>query len=247
MSLDAKRAPHLSIVLPCYNEARNLAHILARFAEVRANRAVELVLVNNGSTDDSAEVLARELADKAQPEVYVVTVPVNRGYGHGILTGLRAAHGEFLAWTHADLQTDLLDVIVGLDRLEASAAPRSTLLRGRRLGRAPFDAFFTWGMGVIATLALGVRLHDVNAQPKLFHRSLLERMQRAPDDFSLDLYVLFLARQLGWSELEHPVNFGCRRHGEAKGGGTLCGKIKLIRRTLRYVLELRSDIRAGHR
>ena len=239
--------PRLSIVLPCYNEARNLPHILARFAEVRGDRPVELVLVNNGSTDDTAEVLAQAFTGTSHSNVHVVTVPVNRGYGHGIVSGLRSAHGEFLAWTHADLQTDLLDVIVGFACLEVSPKPQSTVLRGQRIGRPLFDAFFTWGMGVVATLVLGVPLHDVNAQPKLFHRCLLEKMEDAPEDFSLDLYVLFLARRLGWAELKHPVHFGVRCHGESRGGGTLRGKIKLIRRTLRFILELRREIRTGRR
>ena len=239
--------PQLAIVLPCYNEARNISQILCRFAEVRSDKCVELVLVNNGSTDDSAEVLARELARAVNPAVQVVTVPANRGYGHGILCGLRAAQGEFLAWTHADLQTDLNDVIAGFALLQSAPAPQNTLLRGRRVGRSSFDVFFTWGMGIIATFALGVPLRDVNAQPKLFHRSLLARMEHAPDDFSLDLYVLVLTQRLGWNQIEFPVHFGRRFHGEAKGGGSLKGKIRLVRRTWQYIFKLRRDIRAARR
>ena len=72
-------------------------------------------------------------------------------------------------------------------------------------------------------------------------------MRSGAEDFSLDLYVLFLARRLGWQELEMPVHFGRRLHGEAKGGGTFRGKIKLVRRTLTYIFALRRDLRAGRR
>lgn len=232
--------PALSIVLPCYNEAENLPGVLARFREVLGERGdVEVMLVDNGSRDDTPRVLACELARPENRFAATVLVPVNQGYGHGILAGLRAARGEYLAWTHADMQTDPGDVLVGFEKLRRHPAPRACVLRGRRRGRRPLDAFFTFGMSVAASAALGIPLRDVNAQPKMFHRSLLEKMEDAPRDFSLDLYLLVLAAKEGWDVLEQPVRFGKRRAGEAKGGGTLRGKWKLIRRTWAYILETR--------
>ena len=101
----------LSIVVPCYNEAGNLPGLINRFLEILARRpGVEVVLVNNGSTDDSAAVFAVRL--KPADRVRVVNVSVNRGYGHGIMAGLRAARGTYLAWTHADqVNAALLDFL----------------------------------------------------------------------------------------------------------------------------------------
>ena len=98
----------------------------------------------------------------------------------------------------------------------------------------------------IASAALGVRLDDVNAQPKLFSRALYEAHLRtgAPADFSLDLYVLYKARTSGTPILDVPVVFAPRLHGEAKGGGSWKTRIKLIRRTLAYILALRRSLKA---
>ncbi len=87
-----------SVVLPCYNEADNLPPLLARYAEAwhAQNLPAELILVDNGSTDHTAEVLARELARPELAFARVVRVPVNRGFGHGTFTGLQAARGEVL-------------------------------------------------------------------------------------------------------------------------------------------------------
>lgn len=235
--------PKLSIILPCYNEGQNLPLIIERFEEVRKGHSVELVMVNNGSTDDSAQILSEIFTTNPPPEIKLVTVAKNIGYGHGILSGLHNASGEFLSWTHADLQTDLLDVIKGLHELKNTAEPKKTLLRGRRIGRPFFDNFFTWGMGVISTVALRTRLYDVNAQPKMFHRDLLKEMDHAPLDFSLDLYILFLTHKLGWKQIELPVHFGLRKHGEAKGGGTLRGKYRLVKRTFSYIMKLRAKLK----
>lgn len=236
----------LSIVVPCYNEAANLPTLVSAFANALAGReGIEVVFVNNGSKDDSAAVFAAELARTGRGFGRVETVPVNQGYGFGILSGLRAASGEFLAWTHADLQCDPADVLAAFDRLRAMPEPERSFVRGRRVGRPLFDRVFTAGMGVTASAALGTRLRDVNAQPKVFHRSLLADFDDAPHDFSLDLFALHLANRKGLTVAEHPVHFGERVAGEAKGGGTLRGKVRLTRRTLAFIFELRKRLRAA--
>jgi glycosyltransferase involved in cell wall biosynthesis len=236
----------LSIVVPCYNEAENIPALLARFRAVLSGQdGVELVLVNNGSRDQSAAVFSAELSRPEYAFARVVDVLVNQGYGFGILSGLREAKGEFLAWTHADMQTDPADVLLAFNRLLAEAEPRRCFVRGRRLGRAWIDNAFTVGMSWVASAALTSRLQDINAQPKLFHRGLLDQMDAAPWDFSLDLYLLYLAQQQGLKMLEQPVHFATRHHGEAKGGGSLRGKVRLTRRTLQYIFRLRRQLRTA--
>ena len=241
----AKPRPKLSLVIPCYNEARNLPLLIARLKEVFATDDVEAILVDNGSTDDTPAVLAEQLA--GQSTIRTTRVDVNQGYGYGILCGLRAAQGEYLAWTHADMQTDPVDVVLGFDRLLARPNPERCLLRGRRVGRPLVDRLFTKGMGWVASAALGMLLVDINAQPKIFHHALLAEMDDAPWDFSLDLYLLHLAHSRNYLVVEQPVEFGQRMHGQAKGGGSLLGKVKLTRRTLAYIFRLRKQLRTAKR
>ena len=70
----------LSIIIPCYNESKNIPLILSRFDEVIKRQDIEAVLVNNGSTDNSKEVLD-ELLPK-YPFARTVNVPENKGYGY---------------------------------------------------------------------------------------------------------------------------------------------------------------------
>ncbi|MFT0893006.1 glycosyltransferase family 2 protein [Pseudochelatococcus sp. G4_1912] len=232
----------LSIVIPCYNEALNIPLIVARLREITVGRSdVEVLLVDNGSRDDSAAVLQREL--QGDSVVRAVTVPVNQGYGYGILQGLEAATGDVLAWTHADMQTDPRDVLVAFDLYKQHAGEK-IIVKGNRRNRRLLEAFFTFGMQLVASAALGVRLDDVNAQPKLFSRAFYQEFMtaRAPHDFSLDLYMLYQARTHGYRILEVPVFFAKRLHGEAKGGGNWKTRIKLIRRTFAYIFELRRTL-----
>ena len=233
-------SPARSIVLPCYNEAETLPLLFAGFREVTArDRQLEVVFVNNGSRDESADVFAKEMSKPEHAFARVVDVPDNQGYGHGILAGLKATRGEFIGWTHADSQYKPEIVAAGFDFLCSSADPHRTFLQGQRLQRPLIDNVFTAGMSVVASLLLGVQVDDVNAQPKLFPRCFLEELKHAPKDFSLDLFALVTAREKGYAVSRLPVEFGARNFGEAKGGGSLALKWKLTRRTWSFILDLR--------
>lgn len=94
----------ISIVIPCYNEEKNIKLILEEFKKISfENYELELVFVNNGSKDNSKNVL--EEMKQYYDFLKVVEVVENKGYGYGILEGLKQANGEYLGWMHADMQT----------------------------------------------------------------------------------------------------------------------------------------------
>jgi glycosyltransferase involved in cell wall biosynthesis len=236
----------LSIVVPCYNESKNLERLLDAFREELANRSyAELLLVDNGSTDDSATVLRVLLAKPENRFARSVRVPKNQGYGYGIVYGLNHADAEYLAWTHADLQTPPADVFVAYNRIRGLEHPHQSVVLGRRMGRPVFDQLFTTAMGWFASAALRCPLSDINAQPKLFHRSMLQHLENAPHDFTLDLFLLYTAHQLNYCVSTIPVRFEKRTAGEAKGGGSLKGKYKLSKRTITQILNLRAALKQG--
>ncbi|AUT45166.1 glycosyltransferase family 2 protein [Achromobacter sp. AONIH1] len=225
----------LSLVIPCYNEAANLPLLLERCKALTARSDAEVILVDNGSTDNSPDVLAALLP--SYPGCRSVRVERNQGYGYGILQGLRAAQGEILAWTHADMQTDPHDAVKGLALFEAHGA--GLFVKGRRYGRPVADVFFTIGMSLFETLLLRTRLWDINAQPTMFHRDFFASWDRPPHDFSLDLYAYYLARSRGLAVKRFPVRFGERAHGTSHWNVNWAAKRKFIKRTIAFSLELK--------
>ena len=185
-------AMRLSIVVPCYNEKENIPLILERFSQVLGDRQVEVLLVDNGSTDGSASIF--ETLVPMYPFSRCVTVPVNLGYGYGIVSGLKQAKGDYIGWTHADMQTDPNDVARAYDLLVATKDD-AVFLKGRRKRRPFIDRFFTVGMSLYETLYLVMPFWDINAQPNLFPKSFFEALTQFPDDFSLDLYMYYMARK----------------------------------------------------
>ncbi len=240
--MSSEPAPlRFSVVLPCYNEADNLPPLLDSYAaEWQAQRLpAELILVDNGSTDHTAEVLARELA---RPELWfarVVRVPANRGFGHGTLTGLQAARGEVVGFSHADMQYRPRDVFEAYRCLMAAPDPARVLVKGRRAPRGWSASLVTNTMAALASLVLLMPLSDINAQPKVFQRGLLARLTHPPDGFQFDLYVLYTARRAGLQVLTVPVVFGLRAHGQSKWAFSFLSRYRTIWATIVYIFKLR--------
>lgn len=234
----------LSIIIPCYNEGDNIPVIFEELNRIVAQHPYcEMVLVNNGSKDRSKQIFEEQLAKSPFAQHYKITQVVeNKGYGFGILSGLADATGAVLAWTHADMQTDPADIIRAYDAYKRHNDPM-VFVKGNRQQRALGPAFFTWGMGVFASIALKQQLKDIGAQPKLFSRAFYEKYLKtgAPYDFSLDLYAQYWAQKEG-KIVEIPVIFKQRLHGEAKGGGSLKTRIKVTRRVANFIWEMRGDL-----
>ena len=93
-------------------------------------------------------------------------------------------------------------------------------------------------MGVYSSIVIGKWMYDINAQPKMFHRTFIDEFENAPLDFTLDLFLMHFFKSKKIRIKSFPVFFNKREYGEAKGGGTLKGKMKLIKRTLKYIHQL---------
>jgi len=230
----------LSVVIPCYNEAKNIPLILEQFKAVITRNDIEVVLVDNGSRDQTPQLLAKILPH--YPFAKTVTVDVNQGYGFGILTGLRAAQGTYLGWTHADMQTDPADVIKALNIIEKAGNPANIYVKGNRKLRRLFDQFFTTGMSFFETIYFKKVLWDVNGQPNIFHRSFYEQWQNPPHDFALDLYALYLAKKRNFHVLRFSVFFAQRAHGTSSWNTGFAAKWKLIKRTMSFSKQLKHQL-----
>lgn len=231
----------LTIVVPCYDEAENIPLILERFDEVVQNYNVEVILVNNGSRDNSAQVLEELLPGYTFART--VLVPVNKGYGYGIMQGLKEADGDYIGWTHADMQTDPKDVITAFEIIQKSGRD-NLFVKGNRKGRPIFDNIFTNGMSIYESIYFGTKMNDINAQPNIFPKSFFELWENPPYDFSLDLYAFYTARKAGLEIVRFPVLFPKRIHGESKWNNEgFTSKKKFIKRTLDFSKELKRGLK----
>lgn len=232
----------LSVVIPIFNEAANIKTLFKKLQEFSqiAEFPFQFVLVDGCSSDETPSLIRQEIESYSASYVELLAMENRGGYGFDIMQGLAMAQYDTLAWTHADLQTDLCDLIEGYRILESSANP--SVVKGRRVNRALLERFFTFGMQIYTFFNLKVYLDDINAQPKLCkHSFYVEHLnQNPPNDFSLDLFFLLTANLNKFEIKFFDVLFEPRKAGEAKGGGgSWRNRIILMRRTINYIKEIK--------
>lgn len=230
----------LSIVIPCYNESKTIPLILEKFSSIIKKKDIEILFINNGSQDNSLEILNKLIPH--YPFAKVLTIDVNQGYGFGITSGLCKAKGEYIGYLHADMQTDPADALKALEIIERQSNPENCFIKGNRKGRSLFDRFFTIGMSLFETIYLRSKLWDINAQPNIFHRNFFYSIKNnCPKDFSLDLYFLYMANKKKLNVIRFDVMFPRRIHGTSSWDTGLASKWKFIKRTIEFSIKLKKQ------
>lgn len=242
--------PKISITVPCFNEADNSEILAARVAELRAHYPFEfeIMFIDGGSNDGTPERLETAISENnLESCASVHRMSKRRGYGSDIMYGLKHSKADVLAWTHADMQTDIKDVFTAYERFtDLDGMANHIFMKGKRIKRPFLDAIFTYGMQIFVFFALKINIEDINAQPKLFSRTFYEKylIHNAPSDFSLDLFAMHQAKKNNFTIETIPVVYKRRLFGQAKGGGGgIKLKLALIRRTASYVIALRRLIK----
>jgi len=230
---------NLSIVIPCFNEAKSLPKLVKDFSKKLKRRDVELILVNNGSNDLSETILLN--LKKNYNFLRTIRLKKNNGYGNGVLQGLKKAKGQYISWTHADLQTDPYDVIIGFEKFKKELSPK-IFIKGNRLGRPFKDVIFTIGMSIFETILLKNFFWDVNAQPNIFHKNFFNMLEKIPLDFSFDLFFYFNAKKKNLKILRFPVKYPQRKFGVSHWNTDFKNKMKFIKRTIKYSFQLKKEL-----
>lgn len=214
MTAGAIALPELSLVFPAYDEAVNLPILLPRALAIgeATRRSFEIVIVDDGSRDDSFEIVSRWSA--LDPRVRGIQHVRNRGYGAALRTGLRAARGELVFFSDADLQFELSEIDRLLDHVErfeivaGVRAPRRDPWPRRLLARV-------WGWLIGALFQLPVR--DIDCAFKIFRREVLLAIPIESIGAFVNTEILVRARAAGFRIHQVPVTHHRRRSGSQTG------------------------------
>ena len=207
-------APDLSIVIPAFNEAARIGPNLDRLSAFLERRPEghELVVVDDGSRDDTAAIVEAFGRTRGADEVRLLRNGVNRGKGYSLKHGVLLARGTFLLLTDADLSTPIEELPRLLDPVRGGAC--DIAIGSRALGASRVEIRQpAWREmmgrtfnGLVRVLT-GLPFRDTQCGFKVMRREAVLPLFRAArvERFAYDVEILYLARRAGLRVLEMPV------------------------------------------
>lgn len=228
------------IIIPCFNESDAILSNLSKAIDIMARFPVSFVFLDNGSTDNSLEILKLNASNIKHLDV--LHIPVNKGYGYGLKVAInfvmQRTDADHIGWTHGDGQTDLYDIaeVARVISNANSKESRSGIFKGIRLtGRKRSEILISKSLDIITSLIFLRKIREINAQPSVYVRDNLIQFQSYPDDLSFDIYAYLLANDK--SEYRFGVSFPPRTQGVSSWNTGLFAKCLFMISTFKKILR----------
>lgn len=222
----------LSVVLPCFNEEKNIVASVRDVRDWMAARTLagEIIVVDDGSGDGSRDVLQR-LA-KECPTLRIIHHAKNLGYGLAVRAGCDSARTDVIAFMDSDGQFRARDFDLLLPHLE-----QFPFVTGRRRRRADSFVRNTFGkiLGAMNVLVLGLWVRDVNCGMKMFRRDIWREIRPTHGVeklFNTEMFLRLKRKGIAWCQVDVPHY--PRLHGHSTGGS-----MRVILRMFRELWGLR--------
>jgi glycosyltransferase involved in cell wall biosynthesis len=230
--MTGERVDSLSVFFPAFNDAPSLPELIRNtFAVLREHvDDFEVIVVNDGSSDNTGEVLAK-LREEFAPQLRVITHEKNRGYGGALRSGFAAASKEFVFYTDGDGQYDVLELPKLLERMTDGVG----LVNGYKLERNDPKHRIWIGSAYnrFARFLFRVQIRDIDCDYRLIRRSLLDDIQLTSTSGTI---CVELVRKLELSPFR-VVEVGVRHYPRLHGRSQFF-RVRSLLRTLYQLVRL---------
>jgi glycosyltransferase involved in cell wall biosynthesis len=202
------------VFFPAYNDGGTIASlvILALRSAAALTPDHEVIVVNDGSSDATADVL-QELT-RVYPKLRVVTHPINRGYGGALQSGFNAATKDLVFYTDGDAQYDPSEMTV----LWKAMGPGVDLVNGYKISRS--DPLHRIVIGRIyhhiVKLMFGLTVRDVDCDFRMMRRSIFDRVRLEKNSGVICLEMMKKIQDAGFTIVEAPVHHYHRAYGRSQ-------------------------------
>lgn len=211
----------VSVIIPAYNESQGVEHTVGKLRPVldglRAQHDVEVVFVDDGSTDATKSLLEAAFAD--DPGVKIVPHGVNRGLGAAIRTGFANATGDIMVTTDFDgtysfdTIPQLIEQLIRENVDIVTASPYHP--RGAVEGVPRYRLLFSFGASLLYRLLVSWRIHTWTALFRAYRRRVIETTPFASDGFLAGTELLVNALRAGYTVSEFPTVLRQRAFGQS--------------------------------
>lgn len=206
----------LSVVMPVYNEQATLQPVIERVLSVGLE--VELLCVDDGSTDASREILAG--LQQLHPQIKLFLQPRNMGKGAALQRGIREATGNYVIIQDADLEYDPNDYPLLLGPLENGQA--DVVYGSRFVGSGPHRVLYYWHsvgnwlLTIISNMLTNLNLTDMETCYKAFRREVIQSIPLEEDRFGFEPEVTVKIAKRGLRVYEVGISYWGRTYAEGK-------------------------------
>jgi len=228
-----RATPDISIVIPVYNEKSTIPHLYKAIVKAldTVDYSWEVLLVNDGSTDSSAEAID----EVARRDARFIAIHLRRNFGQtaAMVAGFDHARGDIIVAMDADLQNDPADIPKLLAKLEEGYDVVSGWRKERKdpwLTRVLPSFIANW----LISRCTGVRLHDYGCSLKAYRREILEEVHLYGE---MHRFIPALAYWVGGNIAEVEVTHHARRWGESKYGLSRTVRVFLDLMTVKFLLS----------
>lgn len=223
----------LSVVIPIYNEAKNVEKLYEKLEEVlsKFDKSYEVLLVDDGSTDGTTDKLAE--IHKRNPKYKVIQFRRNYGQTAAISAGFDYSIGDVIVTIDADLQNDPKDIPKILKKMEDGYDVVSGWRKERKdpfLTRIVPSKIANWLVSILA----GIHLHDYGCTLKAYSKDVAKNVQLYGE---MHRYIPALASWIGINVTEVPVSHHERKFGKSKYGISRTPRVILDLITLKFLLS----------
>ncbi len=246
----------LSLVIPCFNEADSIAQMYEQISAIRPELErrgpFELVLVDDGSSDDTFALLRRTFAD--WPDVTVLKHERNRGLGEALRTGFAHARGEIIVTTDSDGTYPFTTIPALLDRLtpDVDIVTASPYHRDGGIDGVPaYRIFFSKGASFLYRVLVDPRLNTYTAMYRAYRREVIEHIPTQATGFLMVTELIVGAMLAGYKVAEFPAVLRVRRYGQSKAKiwqitrSHLHFQVDVLKRRLMMLLQPTRSIRGS--
>jgi len=216
----------LSIIIPVFNEEKTIVKMLDNLKKIRFPCQIEIIFVDDGSTDNSAELIKANIRkNSTSKKKYILIQKENGGKGSAIRRGFKKASSEAVIIQDADLEyspEEIITLIEELEKGEADVIHGSRMLRHNPTSSRLYY-FGNWFLSLSTSFLYGSRITDMETCYKLIPLKIIRELNLVSDKFDIEPEITAKILRKGYSIKEVPISYSPRTKKEGKKIGVRDG------------------------